>query len=348
MSKTVVLVGLAPGTREMAFDEPEGVEMWSLNQGHAIFATEDLPRFTRWFQIHPWDEMISRQNPVFKHLEWLKTTTLPVYLEELHPEEVPSGVRYPFEAVCEYLGRDYFTSAMAFMMALAMYEGFETIKLYGLEMAHGTEYFDQRPCLEYLAGMAKAKGIEVVVPEVCPLFKGQRYAKTVMIPSTVISKKMGELNFQKVVKKAETNALGGSLNLMRELLAVDYPEEIHNDLGQRYEDLLTEYKSKLGEFHAVVGAEALCEEFIKEALRGEKATLEPVFEAGRDQGNDYHPELLPPGVSINHEPEQAVSNDGNVTEPDQAATWEPAPPEIAPTPEPVRKLERPTEGIYKR
>lgn len=297
--KTVAIVGLAPSTRELCVQEPEGVEVWSLNQGHAIFPPEVMARMTRWFQVHPWEEMVARQNQREKHLEWLASTTIPVYLEELHPEAVPSGVRYPYEEVCADLGTDYLTSAIAFMLALAIHGRFQVIKLYGFEMAYGTEYFDQRPCLEYLAGIARGRGITVWTPDSCPLFKGQRYAKTVMIPSTKVAMRMAQFTREKTVKKDEANALAGSLNFCRGLLADSrLAGEAHEVLGERYEALLTEFKTKLAEYHAAVGAEALCEELIKEALKGVPVDIERVFEAGRQQGNNYHPELLPVGAGL--------------------------------------------------
>ena len=274
------------------------MEMWSLNQGHAIFPPEVMTRMTRWFQVHPWEEMVPRQNRREKHLEWLATAPVPVYLEELHIEQVPSGIRYPYEEVCFDLGTDYLTSAIAFMFALAIHEKFELIKLYGLDMAYGTEYFDQRPCMEFLAGLAIGRGIQVWTPDSCPLFKGQRYAKTVMIPSSKVAARMADFTREKTIKKDEANALAGSLNFCRDLLADErLAGEAHEVLGEQYEKLLTDFKTKLAEYHAAVGAESICEELLKEALKGVPADIERVFAAGREQGNNYHPELLPAGVS---------------------------------------------------
>ena len=298
MMKTVAIVGLAPSTRELCSQEPEGVELWSLNQGHTVFPPELMARFTRWFQIHPWDEMVARQNQRDKHLDWLGKAAIPVYLEELNPA-VPNGVRYPYEAVCADLGTNYLTSAIAFMVAMAIYERFEVIKLYGLEMAHGTEYFEQRACLEYLAGIAKARGIMIWVPDSCPLFKGQRYAKTVNIPSTTVAQRMAQLTREKIIKKDEANALAGALNFCRGLLVEPHlQEEAKAIIGEQYEGLLTEFKTKLAEYHSIVGAESLCEELIKEALKGVPVDLEVVYRAAAAQGNGYHPELLPAGAYI--------------------------------------------------
>ena len=294
--KTVAIVGLAPSTRELALQEPPGVEIWSLNQGHTLFPPELMARMTRWFQIHPWEEMVARQNQRDHHLEWLGQATIPVYLAESRPDDVPRGVRYPLEEVVADLGTDYLTSALAFMLALAVHERFEVVHIYGADMAHGTEYFDQRNCLEYLAGLARGRGITVWVPEVCPLFKGQRYARSVNIPSTRVARLMAQLTRQKVVKKDEANALIGALRFAQQLLP--QPEmtgEAHELLGATYEDLLTELKQKLAEYHSVLGAEELCEQLLRECLKDVPVELEAVAEVGRQQVDGYHPELLPPG-----------------------------------------------------
>ena len=59
------------------------------------------------------------------------------------------------------------------MLGLAILEGFETIGLWGIELMIGTEYFYQRMCVEYLIGFAKAKGIEIILPEGCTILYQQ-------------------------------------------------------------------------------------------------------------------------------------------------------------------------------
>ena len=295
-SNTVCIVGLAP-SRELAFAEPPGTEMWCLNQGHAMFTPEQMARFTAWFQVHPWDEMVARQlrAPGLNHLEWLKTTSIPVYLEELHPQDCPAGVRYPYEDVCADLGTDYLTSEVAFMLALAIHQRYELIKVYGVDMAHGTEYLDQRNCVEYLAGIAKGRGIEVWVPETCPLFKGQRYAKTVNIPSSRVATLMAQLTHERADLKDEANGLFLSMKFAQELLADPQLQgESRNVIGQRYENLLTRYKQALARYHTKMGAEGLCEQLLVEALKGVPVDLEAIAREAAGQGTQEHPEIIPP------------------------------------------------------
>jgi len=190
MLKTVCIVGMAPTTSHLVALEPAGSEVWGLNQGHALFTSEVMSKFTRWFQVHPWPEMVDCQNPELGHLEFLRTTKLPVYLEELNPEGCPNGLRYPYEEVCQTIGGSYLTSAPAYMLALAIHEGFERIRIYGVDMANATEYQDQRPCFEFLLGMALGKGIQVWLPPGCPLLKGPLYAKTVYVTTSTIQQRL--------------------------------------------------------------------------------------------------------------------------------------------------------------
>jgi hypothetical protein len=47
--------------------------------------------------------------------------------------------------------------------------------LAGCDLSANTEYYSQRPCVEYWIGYAKAKGISVMVPEQSTLLKGPFY-----------------------------------------------------------------------------------------------------------------------------------------------------------------------------
>jgi hypothetical protein len=70
------------------------------------------------------------------------------------------------------------------MVALAIHEGFKSIKLYGISM--GPKDLSDgyaRPCMEFLLGFAVGRGINVWVSEECALLRGDLYAKNVPVPS---------------------------------------------------------------------------------------------------------------------------------------------------------------------
>jgi hypothetical protein len=75
------------------------------------------------------------------------------------------------------LGRDYFTSTVAYAIAMAMsMPDVAEIGLWGIDLVHDTEYGDQRPCAEYWIGRAEASGIKVTAHEQSALLKHrQRY-----------------------------------------------------------------------------------------------------------------------------------------------------------------------------
>ena len=182
--KTVCIVGGARHLWNGLEDGPADQEYWGLNQGHWVFSLrrfEHSPlKFTRWFQIHPWEPMERRQDPEMGHIEWLATCGIPVYLEEVQAK-IPTGVRYPFEEVVATIGSNYFaTNSFGYMLALAIHEGFEEIKLFGADFGP-KDISDAyaRPCIEFLLGLAVGRGIKVWAPEGSALLKGDLYGRTV-------------------------------------------------------------------------------------------------------------------------------------------------------------------------
>ena len=215
--RTVCIVGMAPSSH-LAIHEPLDVEMWGMTQGHAVFPVEFVNRFTAWFEIHGWELMEMVQNPELGHLDFLKTTHLPVYLDELNPEGCPTGIRYPYEEVCQFIGGAYLTSSAAYMLALAIYQGFDMIKIYGVDMTNAKEYEEQRSCFEFLIGLALGRGQKVWLPPGCPLLKGPLYAKTVHVTTTVIRGRMLEWIAARDNALAEFHRLEGRVKAGQELL----------------------------------------------------------------------------------------------------------------------------------
>lgn len=165
--KKVALVGFSSSTRDAApYDDPS-YELWGMNQSYLHFKREP----DRWFEIHVADQREDPEVPAY--LSDLKDLGCPVYTVDRDPT-IPTSIRYPLERVVEGLPayyRRFFTSSAAYMVALAIAEGFETIALYGIDCAIGTEYETQKPCLEAWLSLAIGRGIEVIVPSASALFK---------------------------------------------------------------------------------------------------------------------------------------------------------------------------------
>jgi hypothetical protein len=209
MGRKICLVGQATKTAWYAESLPSDVEMWGQNESYIV-----QKRGNRWFQIHPRDWRkaevleLGEFEPDFygrrpEHVEILGRLEIPVYMKEVD-ERVPSSVKYPFDEITAMLGetppevvemtstgsllpslppskRLYLTSTSAYMLALALYEHLngdtvDEMHMAGIEMAVGTEYSLQKPCVEYWLGRLKGAGVDVVRAPMSELLRAPLYA----------------------------------------------------------------------------------------------------------------------------------------------------------------------------
>ena len=175
--RKLAIVGTHPRTRDQApFDDPD-YEIWVFNEA----PQQDWVR--RWdacFQLHKREVYTSENNFVRRdHWQWLQQSHgKPIYLQDFDPL-VPDGVKYPLDEIIETVpGADYrwFKSSPAYALALALYVGYTTIALYGLDMSSNTEYGYQLPNFQYWIGVAKGAGVTVKNYSNEQYFTGTLYA----------------------------------------------------------------------------------------------------------------------------------------------------------------------------
>jgi len=188
--KTVAMVGWSPQSCGLApYNEPNihlngMLEIWSLNQIHAMAWFKN---WTRWFQMHKSDSYMRQRSlrGVLGHYDWLKQDHGEniIYMQFKH-DEIPNSVEYPLvEVTQKYLSKikkgkeivKYFTSTFAFMVPIAIMEGFQRIELYGFEMTASEEWAPQKACAEFWIGFAAGKGLEIYLPEGNHLLEGPIY-----------------------------------------------------------------------------------------------------------------------------------------------------------------------------
>ena len=170
--KKVAIVGTAMTFKDAPYSDPSW-ELWGLNDHW-----NNMPRATRWFEANyeaACKAPVSHQ-PSITRADWLRKCPIPVYMEQ-HYEDIPMSIRYPFDEINDWVseldpnGRNYFTNSVSYMIALALYERFDIIHLYGVDMAVGSEYEKQRPSCEWWLGIAKGLGIELYIPDQSDLLK---------------------------------------------------------------------------------------------------------------------------------------------------------------------------------
>ena len=159
----VILLGTAPSSIQLApFANPEW-EIWSCSPG-----TYGAPRHDRFFELHRWEPHQTWFSEGY--MQFLRDFPGEVVMSE-HVPEVKNCVLLPWRELVAKYGPYFFTSSLAWMMAMAIEAGAKKIALYGVDMAANTEYHDQRMGCQYFALMAAARGIEVGVPPESDLFR---------------------------------------------------------------------------------------------------------------------------------------------------------------------------------
>lgn len=163
--KKVALIGFEEkNLRTAPYSDPEW-EVWGFNMGNRMGLHDDgCGRFRadRWFDLH---EQHAQDE---KDLDWINTCPCPIYLTDLFGNN-PLAVRYPIEHVEAWLGErfgvmdSYWCSSFAYAFALAMFEGFEEIGVFGINLDWGRERVYERGNLEFYMGLAMGSGIKVTV-----------------------------------------------------------------------------------------------------------------------------------------------------------------------------------------
>lgn len=188
--KKVAIVGFATNTLHLVPWQDKDFELWGLNQGYTNFHR----RPERWFEMHTPEYTADVRDP--NYLPWLTQCPVPIYMIE-HYDEYPNSVRFPIEDAIRFAGDrrlgtgagDYYTSSIAFMLALAGMEGFEEVHVYGVNLAIGDEYFYEKPCAEWWVGYLQGKGVKVVIPTASSLLKQQlRYGYNPMRTPNAMTK----------------------------------------------------------------------------------------------------------------------------------------------------------------
>ncbi len=148
-------------------------DVWGCNSLWAR-AIDDagLLRADAWFELHP----LSAQT----EQELLNMLTCPVPLYVLDDvqvqflEQAKQDVHYParweafpFSVIQEkFPWQNYYTCTFAYQIALALYLGYETIGLWGMELWQGSvrERRIELPCVTYWIGIARGMGVRMVTP----------------------------------------------------------------------------------------------------------------------------------------------------------------------------------------
>lgn len=89
--------------------------------------------------------------------------------------------KLPYKELLDAFG-PVFSSSIGWMLAYALYLGYDEIALYGIDMIADHEYGMQRDYLYYLIGWARARGVNVIMQEYAGVYL---YPETYAIPDII-------------------------------------------------------------------------------------------------------------------------------------------------------------------
>lgn len=161
MKKKIAIIGTTSSLVDAPYNDPEW-EIWGLNGAYQC-----IPRWDRWFDMHSLKVLKKYHEPVY--FEFLKAAGSKAILAH-KMGNLPDAKLFPSKKLVNKYGR-YFTNTISWLIAYAMEQNPETIGIWGVNMAMDTEYAAQRPSCEYFLGLAKGKGIEIVIPDTSEMLK---------------------------------------------------------------------------------------------------------------------------------------------------------------------------------
>ena len=211
----VALVGYAESTRHLApYHDPEW-SVWGVNQLNRF-----IPRADRWFEMHrAWNTHVVEGTD---YAGFLRNLPIPVYMS--YPDQtIPNALAYPKGKIVGALKLEYLTSTIAEMLCLAIYEGFTTIGLFGIDLAVNEEWAYQKPCAEFWLGFAHARGIRLVLPQRTALLKSRfSYGYTaddyVPVPTQSIEKNILKYKAKLIELQGKAQAVDGAIQMMETFL----------------------------------------------------------------------------------------------------------------------------------
>jgi len=155
-SRKIAILGSAPSSVKLAPVDDLSWEIWACSPG-----SSEVPRIDQHFEFHRWEPGKDWFPP--EYVEFLKTREGPVWMA-VPIEEIPTCQKFPWEELVEMYGSYFFTSSIAWMMAMAIEMHPAEISLYGVDMASQSEYEAQKLGCQFFATIAVAKGIKVTAP----------------------------------------------------------------------------------------------------------------------------------------------------------------------------------------
>ena len=159
-TKELILLAKGDSRKHCPFD----TEVWGLNN---VFLKPEVKgkRIDKLFAFDPLEaDYISAMKQVAPIISWQD------YADE----------KYPLDEIVKEFGTEFFTNTICYMIALAIHQSYDKLKIYGVDMPIGSEYINEKGGIEYWLGVAQDRGIKLEIAPGSQLLRtvnGQIYGK---------------------------------------------------------------------------------------------------------------------------------------------------------------------------
>ncbi|MBK5958105.1 hypothetical protein CCR97_08225 [Rhodoplanes elegans] len=172
----VVILGLGPSletfvdlVKRMGGASALCDEVWGINAVGDVIACDKIFHLDD-VRIQQARAEASPTSNIAAMLRWMKRHPGPIYTSRTHPD-FPGLVEYPLQDVLNSIGFAYLNSTAAYAVAYAIHIGVQEIGLFGLDFSYANSHQAEkgRGCVEFLLGIAHARGIRIGFPETTTL-----------------------------------------------------------------------------------------------------------------------------------------------------------------------------------
>ncbi len=218
--RKIAICGSAASSIGLAPIHDPSWEIWACSP-----ANKGLPRCEVWFELH--NPEVKIREGLSEWLDYLKKQPL-VFMQKAYPD-FPGSKEYPLHHMLQKWGPFWWTSQLAYMVALAIDQNPKVIGIYGVDMAANSEYNQQRLAMQFFIDhIVKKTDIQLVVPpesdllEPAPLYgycESSRQFRKYYARKAELQGRIANLRAEEARKKQEADHLVGALDDMEYQLA---------------------------------------------------------------------------------------------------------------------------------
>lgn len=162
-TKKIAVLGTCPSRLSAPLGDMSW-DIWTIGPGG-----KNSNRWNVLFEIHgkgTWPEGFK------EYLNELKVEKPPkrIYTEDPMPDW-PANVVFPRDTLFSKYGKKWFSSSIAYALALALEENVTDLGIYGIDLESGEEYQSQYHGARYFLDLARLAGVTIYMPKGCGLLR---------------------------------------------------------------------------------------------------------------------------------------------------------------------------------